>query len=298
MRRSSPNRSNPSVCERWSKAPRHACLAAALNAVGMPFDLFLAREITAMPAYPSVASALVGAGLIALLVRRRQRATVALGSTVFLLNMAAILVALWITSGYWAAAGRPWTPFQANKLGTLAVPLLAPQLVVGLLSIAGLAAMAIAKFQVLAPEIQRGLPVGEPWVVLMYALFGSVLLVYRLRSVRLEREMLRLHAEAAASEQVARTFVHLRDHANTPIQTIAFATALIRASNPDLKPVLGRLERALDKLIELSRALTRYESIHKWSAGDESPDAAMLAEQLPARESPQLVAASRGPSTR
>jgi hypothetical protein len=48
-----------------------------------------------------------------------------------------------------------------------------------------------------------------------------------LRSLALEREMLRLHAESAAAEQLAQTFLRLRDYANTPIQTIAFTTTLI-----------------------------------------------------------------------
>ena len=89
-----------------------------------------------------------------------------------------------------------------------------------------------------------------------------------------------MQAEAAAAEQLARTFLRLRDYANTPIQTIAFTTELIRAKNHDLKPILDRLERAVEKLTELSHALTRYENAHKWSPGDESLDATMMDEQL------------------
>jgi hypothetical protein len=262
---------------------RGAFVAAGLNAVGMPGDFLLAQDIPDMPWYPSAISGLVGVGLIALLLIRRQRATVRLASVVFLVNTFAILAALWITSGYWAAADRSWTPFQANKLGALAVPLLTPELGVGLAAIAGFTAMPIAKFYVLDPEIQRRFPAGEPWLILFYALFGSVLLAYRLRSVALERETLRLHAEAAAVEQLARIFLHLRDYANTPIQTIAFTTEWLRIRHPDLKPDLERLERAVERLMELSRALTRYEAEHRWHPGDESPDAATLAEQLPGR---------------
>jgi hypothetical protein len=244
--------------------------AAVLNAAGMSVDFLLARDIPTMPIYPYAMSVLVGIGLIVFLLIRRQRATVRLGSAVFMVNMVAILVALWITSGYWAATGRAWTPFEANKLGTLAVPMLAPQLGVGLVSIAGLAATAIGKFYFLDPEIHRGFPVGEPWFVLIYALFGAVLLVYRLRSIALEREMLRVQAEAAAAAQVARTFLRLRNYTNTPIQTIAFTTELLRAKTHDLKRTLDRLERAVHKLTEFSRALSIYEKVHKWGPGEES----------------------------
>jgi hypothetical protein len=259
---------------------RGALVAAALNAVGMSVDFLLARDIPTMPIYPYAMSTLVGIGIIVFLLIRRQRATVRLGSAAFLANTVAILVALWITSGYWATSGRAWTPFQANKLGALAVPILAPQLGVGLASIAGFAAIAIGKFYFLDPEIHRGFPVGEPWFILIYALFGGVLLIYRLRGLALEREMLRVQAEAAAAEQLARTFLRLRDYTNTPIQTIAFTTELLRAKHDDLKPVLDRLERAVDKLTELSHSLSGYENAHKWSPGDESLDATMMDEQV------------------
>ena len=259
---------------------RGAFAAAVLNAAGMSADFLLARAVPTMPIYPYAMSVLVGIGLIAFLLIRRPRATVRLGSAVFLVNMVAMLVALWITSGYWATTGRAWTPFQANKLGALAVSLLAPQLGVGLASIAGFAAMAIGKFYFLDPEIQRGFPVGEPWLILIYALFAGVLLIYRLRGLALEREMLRIHAEAAAAEQLARTFLRVSDYSNTPIQTIAFTTELLWAKTHDLKPTLDRLDRAVEQLTELSHALTRYEDAHKWSPGDESLDATMMDAQL------------------
>jgi len=232
-----------------------------------------------MPMYPYAMSVLVGIGLMVLLLIRRQRATVRLCSAVFLVNIVAILVALWITSGYWAATGSAWTPFQANKLGALAVAMLAPQLGVGLVSIAGFAAIAIGKFYVLDPEIHRGFPVGEPWFILIYALFGAVLLIYRLRGMVLERNMLRAQAEAIAAGQLARTFMRIRNYTNTPIQTIAFTTELLRAKTHDLKPILDRLERAVDKLTECSRLLGSYENAHTWSRGDESLEATIRNEQ-------------------
>ncbi len=265
-------------------AARHAWQgafsAAFLNAVGMSVDFLLSRDIPTMPLYPYAMSVLVGIGLMVFLLVRRQRATVRLGSAVFLVNMVTILVALWITNGYWATTGRPWTPFQANKLGALAVAMLAPQLGVGLVSIAGFAATSIGKVYFLDPGIQRGFPVGEPWFVLIYALFGAVLLIYRLRGLALEREMLRMQAEAAAAEQLARTFLRLRNYTNTPLQTIAFTTELLRAKHEDLKHILDRLERAGDKLTELSHALNRYENAHKWSPGEESLEAAIMDERM------------------
>jgi hypothetical protein len=234
-----------------------------------------------MPWYPSVFSSAVGVGLIVLLLTRRNRATIRLGSIVFLVNTAVMLVALWITSGFWAAGDHAWTPFQANKLGAMASAVLAPQLGVGLVAIGAFTAMAIGKYFVLDPQIQARFPVGEPWLILFYTLFGSVILAYRLHSMTLERKALRLQAEADAIEQLARTILRLRDYANTPIQTIAFTTELIRGRHPDLEKDLVHLEHAVERLMELSRTLSRYESVHHWVPGDESPDAARLGDQLP-----------------
>ena len=258
---------------------RGALAAAILNATGMSADFLLARTIPSMPVYPYATSVGVGIALTLFLLIRRQRPTVRLGSAVFLVNNIVILAALWVTSGYWATTGMAWTPFQANKLGALAVAMLAPELTVGLASIAGFAAVALGKSYLLDPDIQRGFPVGEPWFVLIYALFGAVLLIYRLRGMVLERNMLRAQAEAIAAGQLARTFMRIRNYTNTPIQTIAFTTELLRAKTHDLKPILDRLERAVDKLTECSRLLGSYENAHTWSRGDESLEATIRNEQ-------------------
>jgi len=258
---------------------RGALTAAALNSAGMPIDLFLGRNVPGMPLYPSLLSALAGVVLVALLLVRRGRTTVRFGSAAFLANVAVILWALWITSGYWATTAA-WTPFQANKLGAMTVALLAPELLTGLISIIGFSLMPIAKFYALDPAIARNFPTGEPWFALVFGLFAAVLLAYRLRSLAFEREVLKLHADAVASERVARTFMHLRHAANTPIQTIVLAAELMRERSPDVSHVLARIDRATKRLIELSAVLTRYESLHKWTPGDESLEDGMPLEEV------------------
>jgi hypothetical protein len=54
--------------------------------------------------------------------------------------------------------------------------------------------------------------------VLVFAIFGAVLPVYRLRCLAFERDVLRLQAEAAAAEHLARDCLRLRDYTNTPMQ--------------------------------------------------------------------------------
>jgi len=147
-----------------------------------------------------------------------------------------------------------------------------------------LAGTAIAKFYVLDPDIQRRLPIGEPWFVLIFAMFGAVLLVYRLRGLAFERDVLRLQAETAVAADVARGFLRLRDYANTPIQTIVFATEVLRRRNPDLEPILRSFDRATARLIEISRALKSYESMNGWNPGDRSPDRAAQGDRAASTE--------------
>src|SRR4029078_968304 len=120
----------------------------------------------------------------------------------------------------------------------------------------------IAHLYSLGPEVSRSVAVGDPWFVLIFAIFGAVLLVYRLRGLAFERDVLRLQAEATVAAQVARGFLRVRDYANTPIQTIVFATEVLRRRSPDLEPILACIDRATARLMELSRALRSRESIH------------------------------------
>jgi hypothetical protein len=258
-----------------SLAARHAwrgaLVASLLNAGGMGLDFLLAWDrVPNMPRYPYVLSEFVALGLVVFLWMRRDRPTVVLGSVAFLVNTAAILAGLWVTNGYWAMT-RAWTPFQAHKLGALAVPLVAPELRVGLLAIGGFAATAIIKFYTFDPRIQQTLPPGEPWFVLAYALFAAVLLAYRLRGLAFERDLIRANAEAAAAERFARTSLYMRDYANTPIQTIVLETELLRLEHPELRRATGRLNHAAKTLTRLSRTLDRYAAAHTWTLGDESP---------------------------
>ena len=97
----------------------------------MPLDIPIAWDVPGMPRWPPLMSGVAGLLLIIVLVADRKHPTVRLARTIFLVNIAVMLVALWITSGAYAAAPGRWIPFQANKLGALAAGMLAPGLVTG-----------------------------------------------------------------------------------------------------------------------------------------------------------------------
>jgi hypothetical protein len=250
---------------------RGALIAATLNAIGMPMDILLGRNVAGMPRWPSFLSANVGLALLVVLLLRRRTPTLWLANAAFMINNVVILFALWITSG--AYAGMPgWLPFQANKLGALAAALLAPSLWSGVACTAGFVGSALARIEFLPASIQAHLPLGEAWSLLIYGVFGVGLLINRRRGIALERRLVRAQSEAAAAQQLARTLLAVRDFANSPIQTLELSTQLIRRRRPELSPVLDRLDRSIARLMELNRLLLSYERHLKWAPGDESFD--------------------------
>jgi hypothetical protein len=259
---------------------RYAALAVALNIVGMPVELLIVRTIPQVPRWPALVS--IGAALVLLgaLLLRRRTPTVALGNAVFLLNTAVILFALWVFDNAYARSGLPWVPFQAEKLGMMTVALIAPEAWVGMTSIAAYAIVSLAQLVTFEREVRERLSIGEPWPTLAFAVFATVMLVYRLKRSEMERKFAAACAERDASEQVGRVLLAVRDLANTPLQTIAFAAETAREIHPDVGPVMDRVERSLAKLKMLEKQLHMHESRVKWTGREESLDALSLASRV------------------
>jgi len=259
---------------------RGALVACGLNAIGLPMDLLLmARHVPGMPAWPSLASGATGAMLAILLLIYRRRPTIRLSMTVFMVNNAVIMVALWITSGAYAAAPGPWIPFQANKIGALAAAVLSPDLISGIVVIGGFVGMVILRYFTLPLAQQHRLPMGEPWVIFIYAVFAFAMLAYRVHSVALSRRMLRVRTESIATQRLARTFLALRDFTNTPLQTIELAAKIVRKRCPEMTPTLDRIDRSIDRLYRLNHAFSVYESQIEWTDKDVSPDPSALVDR-------------------
>jgi len=268
----------PRQTEHSRYAWRGALVACGLNAVGLPFDLLLGREVPNMPVWPSLASGAAGALLAIVLLVGRRRPTARLAMAVFMVNTAVILVALWITSGAYAAAPARWIPFQANKIGALAAAVLAPDLATGLISISGFVGMVLLRYMSLPVAQQQRMPIGEPWTILIYGVFAFAILAYRVHSVALARRVLRMRTESIATQRLARTFLALRDFTNTPLQTIELAAKILRARCPEVAPVVDRIDRCIDRLYRLNHAFSVYESQIEWTEKEVSPDPSVFVE--------------------
>lgn len=224
-----------------------------------------------------VAAAVLGSVCLVLLVVTRDRPRRWVGSTVFLVDMAAILAALSWTDGVLAHADPRWYPFDAHKLGALTVALLAPPTVwVGLAAIAGFTVVPLLELHAWEPDVRARFS-AAPWATVAYGAFACGVYAVQIRRYALLRRAARAEAEAAALERFARMMLAVRDLANTPLQTVELTAALLRRRGEADPRLLDRVLRACDRLVAVSRLLDRYAiDPSRWRRSDEASDPAQV----------------------
>jgi hypothetical protein len=211
--------------------------------------------------------------LLVLLLRLRPSTTPRVASSIFLINNVGIVSALWVTSGYFAQGLPSWMPFQANKLGALIVAMLAPEQVwAGLLSIGLFIGSALAKAWTLslAPSLAPLFAI-EVWTLLIFGAFGSLLLVYRIRSDRLRDNLVDAQGKSQALSSLAQRLLAISDLANTPLQILELNLPLLNGA--ETRDSVSRVERAVGMLRRWHRILDREAIQLTWSSEAESFDA-------------------------
>jgi hypothetical protein len=246
-------------------------VAAGLNLVGMTLDLRIGRTVPGMPWWPNAISMTISAVLLALMLsgRRGPRVT----SVGFVLNNLGIVAALWVTNAMYATTIPGWVPFRPHHLGLVAVAVLAPPAMwAGLTSVALFVGTALVQLYTFPPAL-REQQTGEPWIILVYGIFATVLLLYRAQRMAADQARIRAESDARAMQRLARSFLALRDLTNTPLQTLVLSAAQLRERNPGLEELAGRIDRAVERLQEATRIAHDYEQHLRWEPGDTSFDA-------------------------
>jgi hypothetical protein len=252
---------------------RVAAVAAALAVLGLGIDASFWTTTHGFAPRRHLASAGLAATFLVLLAATHRRPRRWLGSTVFLLNNASILAALWWSDGVLSRSTPCWNAFDAQKLGAIAVALLAPPVAwVGLVSIAGFSVVPIVEFLRWDAAVRAHLPTA-PWACAAYGVFACGLYAHQLRRHALEERAARAEADAAALERFARMVLAMRDLANTPLQTIQLTAELLRRGCGHDPRLLDRLTRTCDRLLAVTRVLEGYEiDLAPWRRGDEAID--------------------------
>src|SRR5262245_39603601 len=222
---------------------RSAAWASSLNlGVGL-LGALVFRSEPQLPLWAMLQfSAVGGLTLIVLLAWRRapRRACFLF----FSLDVASALVTALAGANTLARAGHEGQLFQAIQASLMVIAILSPSARLGG---AWIAVFTLAPWILIYswPEtIRRSIPSLDLWFVPIYAVVAIALLVYRRRSLRVERALSDARAERLALERLARVTLAVRDLASTPLQTLTTGLALLRHNVRGEEQVLSSMERA------------------------------------------------------
>jgi hypothetical protein len=257
-----------------------AVIASLCNVLGIPFDIYLGRNIPGIPLAPSLVAMGVGLMIFAILMIYQKRLSQLQISLLYLTNTLAVTFGLDLRAPYFAEFAHNWVPFQANKLGCLIVALTAPSFTTGLLSIGIHVAGAVVTLSLLSESIRANLSFGEPAPTLAFAFIGILTLAYRARQMKIHRDLLRAQTEAESMKLLALSFAQVRDLMNTPLQSIILGLELLSDKTTDAG-VLRKIRAALENLVQVNRILTRYENQMDWERSAEFLDLSKAKEKTP-----------------
>jgi hypothetical protein len=243
------------------KAMDVAATAAFLNIAGMSLDtIFWRARLGILPPWHLISVAFSFTLAVGFAVRRTDPPPAWVSSAAFVANNAVIATALWFTDSYLGALAHQSAMFQPQKLGALAVAILAPPNVhAAIVSILVFAGSAIVRYELFDPAIRARLS-SEPWALVAYGIFGLGLYVYRVQSRKIRVEMHRALTEATSLERLSSVLLAFRDFYNTPLQTLELTIAILKARHAEERTLLARMERATHRLAELNRLTASYDA--------------------------------------
>lgn len=211
----------------------------------------------------------------ALLVRRRWSAGQA--EAVLLLLIGTTLVAQVHADWNSALSSARFAPFEGFKVVALVVATVVPFRPALAYALVGVcAAIPVVVYEVMPAPMRAELPVEAPWTTLIYPLIATGILIYRVRALRMEREMIRASAQREGLERLAKVSLAYRDLANSPLQAIELLRAGLCKEHPESKELLDHLQRSVGRLRVMGEMLSQTEHHVVWTSKEEAFDAAQV----------------------
>jgi hypothetical protein len=211
----------------------------------------------------------------ALLVRRRWSAGQA--EAVSLLLIGTTLVAQVHADWNSALSSARFAPFEGFKVVALVVATVVPFRPALAYALVGVcAAIPVVVYEVMPAPMRAELPVEAPWTTLIYPLIATGILIYRVRALRMEREMIRASAQREGLERLAKVSLAYRDLANSPLQAIELLRAGLCKEHPESKELLDHLQRSVGRLRVMGEMLSQTEHHVVWTSKEEAFDAAQV----------------------
>jgi len=227
-----------------------------LNAVGGLFAIVFAGGLGDGMFDLACAVLIVSGAWSAAYALRERNPTDLRASMLFFANLIPVFAVLWGMEAASAGVGVPWDPFEAHQLSCLTIAMLAPPVAwIGLFSISLVPALAFAQYVTMAPEVVGILPAKPLAAPFVYAAFGILLYLYRLRAIRISRLAANQEAHARAMARMSRTILSVKDLANSPLQALLLDAETLKLRSPEDLPIAKRIEQATAQLKELNHIL-------------------------------------------
>ncbi len=194
-----------------------------------------------------------------------------------------ILISTTVTNFQLAGTVYPFEAFGGLKLLALTIGLIAAHpLWLGalLIGLCGLTPILLYYFALPADRVST-LSVQEPFITLIYAFLAAVLYYHRLKTIRLERELIRVQSEKKALDDLTQIFLSLRDLANTPLQALKITQHLLKSGILQPEHAAEKIELIMKNFEQLTTALNTFAARAKCDPKDSSFDSiAILNEKL------------------
>ena len=190
-------------------------------------------------------------GLVLIVPRLPRRAAL----IVFAAEAVFALALIWMTAEMLAATGRPFAPFNGDKILALLVAIFCPSLLLGTVLI-GLAIISpLLQWGLWGPEVRSQMPELEPYQTLVVAASAIVFLHVRRRHARRVQELTRIAADTIALERVTELGLQVRNHMQVLIEDLQRGLAAVAQRGPTTAPIVARMERAVSNLDRVRETL-------------------------------------------
>jgi hypothetical protein len=173
---------------------------------------------------------------------------------VFVVVTVPFLVGLWLPQSFDASRGTAIDPMLAHHFLLFGIAVSAPSWRSGVAMISVFTIHAIVLWHTLTGAVSAPALDREPWFSVFFAVIASMLLYTRERRRGLEQRLAAAEARAGTLTQVSRLLLALRDRANSPLQTLEIAIAMLEQQHR-VEDLLPPMRRALARLVAIQQTL-------------------------------------------
>lgn len=230
-----------------------AAVVAVVNILSLALDPRDARYLLLEEA--DIAHGVLCLVVAAIAARPRGPWSLRTADLIFVLIVSPFIIGLWLPQSYDASHGALFDPLLAHRFLVLGIAVSAPSWRSGTAMIIVMTLHAILLWQYLDGTPAGGALEREPVFTIFFGLIAGLLLYIREGRRDLEARLVATEARAKALTQVSRVLLALRDRANTPLQTLEVAIALLEDTGGSNDPVLVPMRRALARLTSIQQTL-------------------------------------------